>query len=238
MPGYIIHLTEAKLIADRLEDTMPDMGLKSTWREEFYYGALLPDAAEKLKKADSHFWDKSDVQYVTMIPNLDVFCRKYEARNLSFVYWGYLAHLQLDSLFWKKFMKENIEFIDQTGKCSDQLKQVTNVKLKKTGRIIGLKEFFSDEYLYGDYTKLNEAFIQNYDLTIPTYRDDIKKEINEANYEGMKVVLDKLKHFISKKKLASGQAKVICFEEMNMFLKETAEQFVACYREKMGALPH
>lgn len=75
-------------------------------------------------------------------------------------------------------------------------------------------------------------------MTIPTYRDDIKKEINEANYEGMKVVLDKLKHFTSEKKLASGQAKVICFEEMNMFLKETAEQFVACYREKMGALPH
>lgn len=233
MPGYIIHLAEAKIIADKLEKTMPNIQLQSTWREEFYYGALLPDAVEKQKKSLSHFWNKSDMQYVTMVPNLDAFCKKYEERNLGPIYWGYLVHLQLDSLFWEKFMKENIVFIDQDGKSSDLLKEVTGVKLRKSGQIIGLKEFFSEEYLYGDYTKLNESFMQNYDLAVPSYKTDIKKVIEEANYEGMKTVLDKLEHFLNEKKSLGGETKVIHYEKMNEFLKKTAAQFVTCYGRKM-----
>lgn len=233
MPGYIIHLAEAKIIADKLEKLEPNRKLGPIWREEFYYGTLLPDAVEKQMKGISHFWNKEDVQYVTMVPDLDMFCKKYETKNSNAVYWGYLVHLQLDSLFWKKFMKENIEFIDQNGKHTDLLKKVIGVKLKKHNKIIGIKEFFSEEYLYGDYTKLNEAFIQNYDLVVPSYRNDIDPIIEEANYEGMKVVLDRLKHFISEKRSMDGQTKVIHFEDMNEFLRETAEQFVACYGSRI-----
>ena len=73
MPGYIIHLAEAKLITDSLEKMMPSIELTSTWREEFYYGSLLPDAAQKGQKSNSHFWNKKDVQYVTMVPDLESF---------------------------------------------------------------------------------------------------------------------------------------------------------------------
>ena len=229
MPGYIIHLSEAKLITDRLEKMMPNIGLSSTWREEFYYGTLLPDAAQKEQKGISHFWNKKDVQNVTMVPDLEAFCEKYERKNSNAVYWGYFVHLQLDNLFWKKFMKENIEFLDCKGYYTELLKEVTNVKLKKKGTIISLKEFFSEEYLYGDYTKLNEAFIRNYNLVVPTYKADIEKVIEEADYEGMKTVLVKLKQFISEKKAEDGKSKVIHFEDMNEFLKETAEQFVTNY---------
>ena len=142
-------------------------------------------------------------------------------------------HLQLDNLFWKKFMRKNIEFLDCEGHYTELLKEVTDVKLKKKGAVISLKKFFSEEYLYGDYTKLNETFIRNYDLVVPKYKADIEKVIEEADYEGMKTVLDKLKKFISEKKSVNERTKVIHFEDMNKFLKETAEQFANCYGKKI-----
>lgn len=233
MPGYVIHLAEAKLIVDKLEKTMSNIKLKVTWREEFYYGALLPDAIEKSKKGLSHFWNKKDVKCITMVPDLDAFCKKYVGKRDDPVYWGYLLHLQLDRLFWEKFMKKNVEFIDKDGKETELLENVAGVKLKKNGKIIGVKEFFSEEYLYGDYTKLNDEFIRNYDLIVPSYKDAIENVIEEADYKEMKNTLNKLKLFIGENKIADGQTKVIHFKEMNEFLKETAEQFINNYGREM-----
>lgn len=54
MPGYIIHMTEAKMICDILSRDSQDQ-----WRDRFFYGSLLPDAGGKLQKQKSHFWNES-----------------------------------------------------------------------------------------------------------------------------------------------------------------------------------
>ena len=223
MPGYVIHLAEAKLIVDKLEKTMSNIKLKVTWREEFYYGALLPDAIEKSKKGLSHFWNKKDIKCITMVPDLDAFCKKYVGKRDDPVYWGYLLHLQLDRLFWEKFMKKNVEFIDKEGKETELLENVAGVKLKKNGKIIGVKEFFSEEYLYGDYTKLNKYLIKKYNLNVPEYNQRYHNIVKEVKSEDMERVLANLKRYLmeSEEKVL----KVFSKDSLEKFIENTARQF-------------
>ena len=49
MPGYIIHLTEAKMIGEILQK-QKGMDYSQEWEKAFFYGALLPDAVKKKRK--------------------------------------------------------------------------------------------------------------------------------------------------------------------------------------------
>ena len=48
VPGYVIHLTEAKMICEILKqgDTIKNIDF-DIWQKEFFYGSLLTDAGGK-----------------------------------------------------------------------------------------------------------------------------------------------------------------------------------------------
>ena len=51
MPGYIIHMVEAKMICDiLLRDSQSADQIGEQWQEGFLFGSLLPDAGDEGKR--------------------------------------------------------------------------------------------------------------------------------------------------------------------------------------------
>ena len=60
MPGYILHLTAARMYLDLLPSTDP-LKYNPIFQNDFFAGNLLPDAVEQ--KKESHFRDSSYRDY-------------------------------------------------------------------------------------------------------------------------------------------------------------------------------
>ena len=120
MPGYVIHLTEAKIILDILKRKSQIKGKAlNQWQEDFFYGSLLPDAGGRIQKQNSHFWSEAEIGQIIMTPDIDRFLKKYDnVWKQCPLYEGYLAHLHLDREFWKYYIKEQVEFL-RTMECDE-----------------------------------------------------------------------------------------------------------------------
>ena len=86
---------------------------------------------------------------------------------------GYLAHLHLDQCFFGRYFDRCVEFIDENGTPQKQFQKIHAARIRKSQEVVSLEQFFSNEYLYGDYTKLNHYFIEQYKLEIPVYPADV-----------------------------------------------------------------
>ena len=233
VPGYVIHLTEAKMICEILKqgDTIKNIDF-DIWQKEFFYGSLLPDAGGKSQKQKSHFWKMSENNQIIMVPDIEKFLKKYIGvlkQKQSPLCWGYLAHLYLDRTFWECYIKQNIKFLNVNGEVTEYLKDLKWVFVKEANTIILPEEFFSEDYLYGDYTILNRLLIQKYDLRIPVYNKYCDNRIEEADNEGMKQVLAKLKMCTTDSMLCNTHLRVLSLNTLELFLRESAQQFVELY---------
>lgn len=182
MPGYIIHLAEAELILKKLQDK--NIHPAKEWKQQFQYGALLPDAVSGSGKKKSHFWREADMDQIVIAPDLEAFMKQYSChlqKNPSMfssaslpdpLLCGYLAHLHLDQCFFGRYFDRCVEFIDENGTPQKQFQKIHAARIRKSQKVVSLEQFFSNEYLYGDYTKLNHYFVEKYQLEIPVYPAD------------------------------------------------------------------
>lgn len=182
MPGYIIHLAEAELILKKLQDK--NIHPAKEWKQQFQYGALLPDAVSGSGKKKSHFWREADMDQIVIAPDLEAFMKQYSChlqKNPSMfscaslpdpLLCGYLAHLHLDQCFFGRYFDRCVEFIDENGTPQKQFQKIHAARIRKSQEVVSLEQFFSNEYLYGDYTKLNHYFVEKYQLEIPVYPAD------------------------------------------------------------------
>lgn len=113
MPGYIIHAVEA----ERVLENMPmkwrmkfSGGISQEWHDAFLCGVLLPDAAGKEVKAQTHYWDENTLENVIVVPDLSSFLDQYAEMLEQPVVLGYLAHLHLDQLFFKHIFPKKCFF--------------------------------------------------------------------------------------------------------------------------------
>lgn len=183
MPGYIIHLAEAELILKKLQDK--NIHPAKEWKQQFQYGALLPDAVSGSGKKKSHFWREADMDQIVIAPDLEAFMKQYSChlqKNPSMfscaslpdpLLCGYLAHLHLDQCFFGRYFDRCVEFIDENGTPQKQFQKIHAARIRKSQKVVSLEQFFSNEYLYGDYTKLNHYFVEKYKLEIPVYPTDV-----------------------------------------------------------------
>lgn len=183
MPGYIIHLAEAELILKKLQDK--NIHPAKEWKQQFQYGALLPDAVSGSGKKKSHFWREADMDQIVIAPDLEAFMKQYSChlqKNPSMfssaslpdpLLCGYLAHLHLDQCFFGRYFDRCVEFIDENGTPQKQFQKIHAARIRKSQEVVSLEQFFSNEYLYGDYTKLNHYFVEKYKLEIPVYPTDV-----------------------------------------------------------------
>ena len=233
MPGYIIHLTEAKLIMDLFEQRRQPRSV--LWQQSFLYGSLLPDAVPKMSKHYSHFWRDDAEIYAIRTPQWRLFLEKYGMDMREPKMLGYLAHLYLDQRFFDEYFSGLIEFRDAGGCPAGMLKDIRYGVIKKTGEQVPLSRLFSGEYMYGDYTRLNLYLYRRYLSDLPDLLGDDpepdSRRIEECSSSDMKGLLAHLKDYLKESAaLESGEKvrgeRVYLEDQLKVFDKSSLEKFL------------
>lgn len=206
MPGYIMHVTFAKLVAEKL-------GIESSNR--YLAGSLIPDACTQSQDKDKtigHFAKRLNGLFKD--PKLNIFLEKYGDLLADDIVLGIYSHLYLDKYFYSEFMYEIFEFYDKT---------MVN---KKNGDKFSIwDEFFSKNGVYQEYSAMNKMFINDYDLDIDSLNFDIKElpDITEFDYSKLKTFKERVIMFMKEKGRYTG--KYIEYEQLKLFLEELAARF-------------
>lgn len=231
MPGYVIHLIEADLVLERL---LADERIKVTneefWKKAFLLGSLLPDAANGSKQC-SHFWKDSDIDKILKTPELNTFQDLYLDKLSDPLYLGYYVHLHLDKMFFEQFFYEYVEFWDGDEKKTDLNSTVKSAYLKKTNEVVDFQKFFSDEYLYGDYTKMNAYLINKYGVLIPEYLVSLNHyEIAGVKFTNLKQVLkEELTQYIAESNIENCSHLSVFSDGTSVldeFLRYSSDEFI------------
>lgn len=223
MPGYIMHLAEGRL----LEPHLVQRGLLKGERalSLFQNGLLLPDTKRKKEKQISHFWNENDLDKLAIAPDLELFYKKYQQRLHEPALLGYWAHLHLDNCFVKVFWPDNFCFLDEAGNEQELWDRIRQVKLKKTGQIVPVNDFYSKDWYYGDYSRMNSRFIREYSITIPAVEDGCADAIEEVSAQDLYIVKKELTELCAHRE-KNEPLRVFSPEGLDVFLKETAEKFL------------
>lgn len=167
MPGYVIHLAEAELILDKMRKLRQT---DDAFEQAFLTGTLLPDTRLKGEKRFSHFWDPDKLECLALGPDLARFTNKYGQRLNEPVMLGYLAHLHLDARYVTEYWPTVMAFYGCTGEPEYRKAHIAEVEIKRLQKCVPVSQFFSIDYYYGDYTKLNGYFIHKYHLRVPKWQ--------------------------------------------------------------------
>lgn len=223
MPGYIMHMAEANLILQKIGQSKDE-----EWKQAFIAGNLLPDTKKKMEKITSHFWASETLEDMAIAPDLSLFLEKYQKFLHLPVILGYYAHLYLDEKFVKVYWPDMVSFYDDEGKIRIKKKDITKAKIKKTGQFVPRDVFFSSEYYYGDYSKLNNYFVDYYHIDLEkNYAAIDVCPIQEVNIEDLQMVLRELRMIMCNyDQSKEEEIKVFSKKRLCEFLENTAEEFV------------
>lgn len=229
MPGYVIHLAEAKQILDIMREQTK---VSWDWEQRFLTGTLLPDTRLKGEKRISHFWNPNELDMLALAPDLSLFLSRYGERLAEPVLFGYLAHLHLDACYVQKYWPTVIAFYGREGEPETEKKKITSVEMKRLHRKVPVGSFFSPEYYYGEYTKLNGYFIEKYHLTVPHWEQIQDFRMDEVKLQDMACICRELACLLEK--YHRGDEEKIQVFELNAledFVAETARIFISLYRQ-------
>ena len=176
MASAVIHICVAKEVNKYLKRN----------ENELFIGTIAPDISRHLNKTKevAHFLDNVEDD----IPNLERFLEKYKTYlNDDFVM-GYYIHLYTDYLWFKylipNFIKNNhIYTLDGKAISADLDEQI--------------------KYIYSDYTNLNIRLIDEYELTLNMFYEEIpnfKNIIKEIPMDKLKLIVDKTGLIITESK--------------------------------------
>lgn len=190
MPGYILHLLHGKMY---LNYAAQHFSAQET--ERFRIGLLMPDSnkAARVKDDRSHFYNAAQNGKILQIPDLRAFpyCKQLHD---PFVL-GYAAHLYLDRCFFGEYFQQFVQFLDQNGQPTLESGQAVRALLKNTGQSIPIQELFSEDYLYGDYTMLNQYIIRRFEIE-PVHCVPFVCPVSEVDPENLRIVLKALDSYL------------------------------------------
>ena len=167
MPGYIIHLCEGRYIADKLhisKESQPEL------LNDFLLGCVLPDAV--MDKALTHFRPEWQNDLITKYPDIDHILSEYPVEAMTPADLGILAHLMMDAAYVEEFWPQYFQFEagDNTPTCVtrdiDHVR-MHELSMQPEGRCIPFRDFFSEQFFYGDYNVTNPLFIRDFSPIIP-----------------------------------------------------------------------
>lgn len=227
MPGYIMHMAEANLILDKI-----DKKEDSIWKRAFIAGNLLPDTKKKMEKVTSHFWDPDTMDQMAISPDMSRFLNKYGEMLNHPVVLGYYAHLYLDEQFVKRYWPDMVTFYDEDGCVRKKKANITKVKIGKSGEVVSRDEFFSGEYYYGDYSRLNNYFIDTYQINLQVdYAQKVQCPITEVHLSDLGEVMRELK-MIMKSCGQEDEVRVFSKQRLCGFLEDVSQEFVQMITKK------
>ena len=169
MASAVIHIAVAKEINKDLKMN----------EKELFLGTIAPDISKQLgeSKVKSHFLpnDKTD------LPILDKFLDKYKNNLNNPFIMGYYIHLFTDYLWFKYFIPE-------ITNSSDYIKVLSGNKIKCTKEEI-------EKLIYNDYTNLNISLIEEYNLDLSLFYEDIEIpniKFDEIPLDKLQVIVDQM----------------------------------------------
>lgn len=227
MPGYVVHISESYKILARLSK---DSRIDSSWRERFIVGNLLPDTRLRREKCISHFWDPGEADKLAKGPNLKRFIDKYGDSPDDPIIFGYLSHLYLDRRYVCEFWPRNMKFLDAQGREAERERDITTVRILRSGEEVPVEEFFSDHYYYGDYMKMNAYFIRKYHIQTPRWQEIGDIPIREVRLRDLDRICSSLEaHIHDSHPGDERKLKVFDLDEFETFMQEACCGFLDNY---------
>ena len=224
MPGFTMHLAEASQLLPELKKRYP---VDEAWQNRFLLGTLLPDTKTMADKKTSHFWVEEDMDKLARAPHLELFCEKYRGRLSEPCLLGYWAHLYLDYCYVSRFWPTMLSFLDENGRETPYTSQITNVKILRSGELVPLKNFYTVDYYYGDYNRMNQYFFDRYPIQIPYYEEGFDPGIEEVKIHHMHRVLEEMDLLVaSLQHPVPGEVKAFDVEAFDRFITENAVDFL------------
>lgn len=228
MPGYILHLTAAKMALDRIEK-QSGKTLSEQYKNDFFVGSLLPDTVKN--KNASHFRNPRYHDKMIEYPDLEMFLEKYKSLIGDVSCLGYYFHLYVDHKFFKEYLPEIVMFLDEQGQQVTKRDEVFQVKIKSTGERIFKKEFFSKEYYYGDYTRMNTYLVERFQLLLQLDVNVENPGIEEVDYADAEKVLEELQGYLGVPAEEVKEVRVFEVEKLLEFLEKITEDFISTIKQ-------
>ena len=223
MPGFILHLTAAQMLRSHLHK-YPDFPYPIQSVNDFLIGNLLPDATDQ--KEVSHFRNPVYRDKMMVFPDLTRFTAKYDSLLSDSSVLGYYFHLYIDRRFFKDFIPEIVDFYDETGQITDIKEEIATVYIRNFQTYIPFEKYLTEEYYYGDYTRMNTYLVNRYCIPLDLNPNVTNPGIAEIQYENVQQVLDLLHHFLSVPPEAAQDLKVFPLEELLAALEQYVEEFL------------
>lgn len=216
MPGYILHLVSASMYMNKMINS-DRLKLNKKLQNDFYAANLFPDMVKDKKK--SHFRDPKYQNRMIEWPHPERFRLKYEAMMNDAVCRGYYYHLYVDKMFLKYYLPQVAEYYDKNGNRTEIRSRVDYVLLKKSGKKIPVEEYLSEQYYYGDYTKMNTYLMERFKL--PERLDPAKNPgIEEISCTDPELIMEELRRYKRFPASAVNELKVFDIESLIMFLSK------------------
>lgn len=216
MPGFILHITAAKMLFDKLENFAK--------KDAFQVGNLIADSVTD--KTYSHFRHPDRNEKLMVYPDLDLFFDKYRHLLSDSSCLGYYFHLYIDRVYAKDYIPQIITFYDVNGQESSDKADITHALIKRTGELVPIKTIFSDTYYYGDFTKMNTYLMKRYSLSTDLSFDVINPGIEEVDYDNIVKIHKQLEEYLTVSENDVYDLKVFDVEDLLQFLEQAVEEFV------------
>lgn len=184
MPGFILHLTAAQILLKRLPHH-PDFPYEISSVNDFLIGNLLPDTTKQ--KDASHFRNPAYYEKMMVFPDLTRFLQKYSSLLANPSVLGYYFHLYIDRKFFKDFIPQVVEFYDKNGQITDIRDEVATVYIQKSQTSIPFSNYLTEEYYYGDYTRMNTYLVNQYKIPLNLNPNVVNPGISEICYKDVRV---------------------------------------------------
>ncbi len=175
-----------------------------------FIGSIAPDLAKLVgeSKKKSHFINGEDD-----IPVMEDFLKKYKNNLDDDFVMGYYIHLYTDYLWFKYFMPEICD--------GDFIKKLDGTVVKCNGRMLLL-------YVYNDYTNLNVKLIEQYNLDLKIFYNELpelKNIIKEIPMKQIHLIVDKTGEIVKNSK--DKKTMTIDINKVNSFIKMATELTLA-----------
>lgn len=176
MASAVIHIAVASLVNKVLNRN----------NNELFIGTIAPDIAKQIgeTKTKSHFLVEDD-----NIPALDEFLDKYKNKLDNDFVLGYYIHLFTDYLWFKYFLPEIYD---------------KDIIRKLDGTIVKCENQKAAEYIYNDYTNMNIKLIDEYNLDLKIFYNEIpeiENIIEEIPMDKLDIVVNKMGEIIINSKV-------------------------------------
>lgn len=225
MPGYILHLTSAQIVLNMIEErahTKFDAKLKN----DFFVGNLLPDTVRD--KTASHFRNPRYSDQMIEYPDLDMFLNKYKYLLGDISCLGYYFHLYIDCKFFTEYLPSIVTLQNADGQVVTKRDEVAQVEIKRNGQQIPRQQFFSKDYYYGDYTRMNTYLVDKYHLPLQLNTKVENPGIEEVDYADVEKVLEELQWYLGVPVEAVKELRVFEIETLIHSLEKAALDFIEC----------